>query len=356
MNVSIVLPSLNPDEKLMKVVTGLIEEGFEDIILMNDGSDTEHTAPFQEALQYPQVTLLTHEINKGKGRALKTAFEYCIQNRPNIAGVITVDGDNQHLPKDIKACAQALTEKENHVILGARDFSGRDVPFKSRFGNILTRMVFRILCGLKISDTQTGLRAIPAKHLKLMTEVSGERYEYETQMLLALKKNHIPYSEVKITTVYIEENATSHFHPIRDSLKIYKVIFKFLLSSGFSALIDYGIFTLLVCLMAGEIDRSVRLLVATVVARVISSVCNYVMNRKAVFASTASVNRSLAKYYILCICQTAASYGLVYLFTRMLGVEGFLESLIKLAVDIMLFFISFQIQKRWVFREERSKE
>lgn len=351
MNVTIVLPSLNPDEKLMQVVKGLIAEGFEDIVIVNDGSDEEHQKPFEEAIKYSQVTLLTHEVNKGKGRALKTAFDFCIKNRPHIAGVVTVDGDNQHLPKDIKACAEALTEKQNHVILGVRDFSGKEVPFKSKFGNNLTKIVFRCVCGLKISDTQTGLRAIPAEYLEIMTEVSGERFEYETQMLLALKKNRISYSEVKITTVYIEENATTHFRPIKDSLKIYGVIFKFFLSSGLSALIDYGVFTVLVCLLAANTDRSVRILVATVAARVISSVCNYVMNRKAVFQSKASVNASLVKYYVLCICQMGVSYGLVLLFSGWLNLQGFTESLIKIVVDVMLFFISFQIQKKWVFGE-----
>ncbi len=350
MNVTIILPSFNPDEKLIQVVRGLLDEGFEDIVIVNDGSDEEHMAPFEEAVQYPQVTLLTHEVNKGKGRALKTAFSYCIQNRPKTAGVITVDGDNQHLPKDIKACAQALIEKKNHIILGVRDFSDESVPFKSRYGNTITRMVFRIFCGLKISDTQTGLRGIPAEYLQLMTEVSGERYEYETKVLLAIKENNIPYSEVKITTVYIEENATTHFHPIRDSVKIYGVILKFLFSSGLSALIDYGVFTLLVCLLSENTDRAVRLLIATVAARVISSACNYIMNRKAVFRSQAAVNRSVVRYYILCICQTGVSYGLVLLFTGLLGLQGFLESLIKIAVDVTLFFISFRIQKKWVFQ------
>lgn len=355
MNITVIIPSFNPDGKLMQVVTGLLAEGFEDIVIVNDGSSKEHTAPFAEAKQYPQVTLLSHETNCGKGRALKTAIAYCLKNRPEIAGVVTVDGDNQHLPKDIYACAQAMKERKNEIILGVRDFSGRDVPLKSKYGNMLTRMVFRIFCGLKISDTQTGLRAIPAEYLKDMTEVSGERYEYETQMLLALKKNRIPYSEVKITTVYIDENATSHFHPVRDSLKIYRVIFKFLLSSGLSFLLDYGIFTLLVCLLADNVDRSVRLLAATVTARLVSSVCNYIMNRKAVFCSKASVNGSLVKYYTLCICQTGVSYGLVYLFTWLLGLQGFSESLIKIAVDVMLFFISFRIQQKWVFRDRGNQ-
>lgn len=353
MKVTVILPSYNPDEKLMLVVKGLVEKGFDDIVIVNDGSDEAHREPFLEAVKYPQVTLLNHEVNKGKGRALKTAFTYCMENRPDITGVVTVDGDNQHLPEDIWACAEEMERKKHTLILGVRDFSGDDVPKKSKYGNNLTKFVFRAFCGLKISDTQTGLRAIPTEYLETMTEVSGERYEYETQMLLILKKSHIPYSEVKITTVYIEENATSHFHPIRDSLKIYRVIFKFLLSSGLSFLIDYGIFTLLVCLIADNMNRGERLLIATLTARVISSICNYTMNRKTVFKSKASVKGSLARYYLLCICQTAASYGLVYLLTGLISVQGFLESLVKIVVDVVLFLLSFQIQKRWVFRDTK---
>ena len=78
MRISVILPSLNPDEKLMLVVNGLIAEGFDDIIIVNDGSDEEHMVPFREAEKLSQVTILTHEVNKGKGRALKTAFDFCI--------------------------------------------------------------------------------------------------------------------------------------------------------------------------------------------------------------------------------------------------------------------------------------
>ena len=163
MKISVILPSLNPDEKLMLVVNGLIKEGFEDIIIVNDGSDEAHMQPFKEASTHKEVTILIHEVNKGKGRALKTAYEYCIANRPDIEGVVTVDGDNQHRPEDIRKCCEKMIENPDCVVLGCRDFSEKNVPAKSRFGNNVTKGVFRFACGIKISDTQTGLRAIPAK-------------------------------------------------------------------------------------------------------------------------------------------------------------------------------------------------
>ena len=351
--VTIVLPSLNPDEKLNKVVDGLLSAGFEDIVLVNDGSDEAHLEPFRQAAAHKEVTLLTHEVNKGKGRALKTAFSYVVDNRKQTAGVITVDGDNQHTVKDIRACAEKMLECKDKVILGCRDFTQDNVPWKSRVGNVSTSLVFRLLCGIKISDTQTGLRAIPYQYLPLMCEVEGERFEYETQMLFAIKKNHIGMEEVKIETVYLEDNASTHFDPIKDSLKIYKIIFKFMISSGTSFLIDYGIYSLLVFLIGGNFSRGLRLFIATFAARAVSSICNYAMNKKAVFKSKASVSRSLIRYYILCVFQTAASYGLVYLLSSLCCAGSFIEIVLKLAVDIVLFIISFQIQHRWVFKEER---
>ena len=226
MNVTIIVPSLDPDEKLCKVVEGLLAEGFDDILLVNDGSHEDHLAPFEEAARHPEVTVLTHEVNRGKGRAMKTAFAWCMEHRPDIDGVVTVDGDNQHLPKDVRRCAEAMVAHPEKVWLGVRDFSLEQVPFRSRFGNNLTRGIMRLACGVDVSDTQTGLRAIPAGDLDYMCKIEGERYEYETQMLLSLRQQGIGIGEIVIETVYINENETSHFHPLRDSWKIYKIIFR----------------------------------------------------------------------------------------------------------------------------------
>ena len=226
MNVTIIVPSLNPDEKMVNTVRGILAEGFNDIVVVDDGSAAEYKEPFATVAAMEGVTVLTHEVNKGKGRAMKTAFAYIAENRPDSRGVVTVDGDGQHLPKDIRACAEAMIAEKDKVVLGVRDFSRPEVPFKSRNGNNITKAVFRILCGIRISDTQTGLRAIPAQYLPLMCEIAGERYEYETNQLLILKDKEIALHEVVIDTVYIDDNASSHFHPFRDSWRIYKIIFK----------------------------------------------------------------------------------------------------------------------------------
>lgn len=349
--ITVVLPSLNPDEKLNLVVNGLLAEGFDDIVIVNDGSDAAHMAPFEEAAKHPEVTVLVHEVNKGKGRALKTAFAYVREHRPEGLGVVTVDGDNQHLPKDIKACAGKMTETGD-VIFGCRDFGLPNVPWKSRFGNRCTSLVLRLFCGIRLSDTQTGLRAIPAKYLEMMCRVRGERFEYETEMILALKQAKIGFREVVIETVYIEDNKSTHFHPIKDSLKIYRIIFAFVFSSAASCVIDYLIFSVLVFLLDPFMTRWIKLLAAFLPARLVSSLFNYTMNRKAVFHSEAPVRQTIVRYYILCVLQAACSYGLIGLLSELFDAGSLLEIVLKAIVDMVLFLISFRIQQAWVFVRE----
>ena len=351
MKITVIIPSLNPDEKLEKVVDGLINAGYEDIVVVNDGSDDDHRAPFDRIAALSPCTVLTHEVNKGKGRALKTAFEYIIQNREGIEGVVTVDGDNQHQVKDITACAERMIKEKDAVVLGCREFSGDDVPARSKFGNNMTRFVFRFACGVNISDTQTGLRAIPYSYLDKMLEVQGERFEYETNMLLSFKKFGIRYIEEKINTVYIEENQTSHFNPIVDSIKIYKVIFKFMFSSLASSVIDLVMFAILAWAISGLVDNNVRVLIATFGARVVSSIFNCIFNKTAVFKSNESMGKVIAKYYVVCVIQTTISYLVVAGLSALLNANASgLLTLIKMVVDVILFCISYRVQKTWVYK------
>ena len=359
MNATVIIPSLNPDEKIISTVKSLLDEGFEDIVMVDDGSDEAHKARFEEAKALGNVTLLVHEVNKGKGQAMKTAFEYILANRPNEPNVITVDGDGQHLASDVKKCIEKLEENPDSVVLGVRNFKQSNVPARSKFGNTVTKSVFRLLCGIKISDTQTGLRAIPFKHLNLMTEVDGNRYEYETNQLFAIKQAGIKFDEVVINTVYIEENQTSHFRPIRDSIRIYGVIIKYIASSLASTLVDVTLFTVL-NLLFGKLGFSneLRIILAEAIARLVSSFVNFSLNRKVVFKSKDKYGSTLVKYYALCICQLAASTGLVYLFSTVifrLNDGSLFDTLIKVVVDTFLFFLSFRIQQTWVFVPKKKK-
>ncbi len=355
LNVTVVIPSLNPDEKLKKTVQDLLAVGFSDIILVNDGSAPEYTDNFPKDL--PGCTLLTHEVNRGKGAALKTAFQYFLNENRKTEGVITVDGDGQHIAEDVMRCAEAMIETDA-LILGVRDFSEPHVPPRSRFGNRTTSLVFRLFCGLRISDTQTGLRAIPARFLPDMLSVDGDRYEYETNMLLMMSSLSIPYREEKIHTVYIEENKTSHFRPIRDSIRIYGLILKFISCSAISALVDQGVYYLLARLSFLAFGAWSDVLYG-VTARVVSSAVNYSLNKKAVFKSRAPSKTSLVRYYVLAIVIMLASSGTIGLFSFIFNMVGgeyaLVKTIVKLAVDTVLFLLSFRVQREWVFADNSQK-
>ena len=105
-----------------------------------------------------------------------------------------------------------------------------DLPY-----HLLQKFVFKLLYGTSITDTQTGLRGFPNSIIPLMVDIDGERFEYETKMLIEVIDHKVPIDEVTIETIYFDNNAETHFNPIKDSIRIYKVIFasffKFVLSS-----------------------------------------------------------------------------------------------------------------------------
>ena len=350
--IAVIVPSYNPDEKLISVVTGLRDIGFSHIIVVDDGSEKNKKKFFPDADISSGLIILKHDVNRGKGAAMKTAFSYFLKNMGELDGVITVDGDNQHKPQDVMACAEKM-QQSGKVVLGVRDFSLPYVPRRSRFGNKLTSLIFRFAIGLKISDTQTGLRAIPTKYLEKMLSVAGDRYEYETNMLLKFKDDSIPFEEVKITTVYINENETSHFNPVKDSIRIYGQLLKYIASSAVSWAVDVILFFLF-SLFFGDLLGDYAIAVCTVGARVFSALINFLINSKLVFSSKCGMKKSFRRYLVLASCQVCASMGLVYLFTHLVGNDGAgISTVFKVIADTILFLCCYKFQQNWVFSDKK---
>ncbi|MGN1048728.1 MAG: bifunctional glycosyltransferase family 2/GtrA family protein [Eubacteriales bacterium] len=352
--ITVIIPSLNPDEKLLQVVSGLEETGFNDIIIVNDGSSPDKLGNFPSPSEHPSCTILTHDVNRGKGAALKTAFAYFLENRQERLGVVTVDGDNQHKAPDIKKCSEKMLESGD-IVLGVRDFSLPCVPRRSRMGNRITSFAFRIGCGLKISDTQTGLRAFPRNSLKAMLEISGNRFEYETNMLLNMKNYDLSIREVPIETVYIEENQTSHFRPVRDSIRIYSLILKFVASSIFCTAVDQIVFYLALKLFGQKMGVAGNYL-CVFIARVISSIINFTINKNTVFRKSGETLPTLLRYYAISITQMLLSATSVSLLSHLFGntMPSF-KTLLKIIIDTFLFFCSFRFQQNWVFAAHKRQ-
>jgi len=362
-SVAVLIPSLEPDQRLVELVRALRGSCQNQIVVVDDGSGPEYRDIFARLESELGCQVLRHEVNQGKGRALKTAFAYFLERHPDGLGVVTADSDGQHRPGDILKVVRELEASPDCLILGVRDFSQADVPFKSRFGNNLTRLAFRLLVGLNLTDTQTGLRGVGAAFMRRLLQVPGERFEYETKMLMAARDAGVKCVEVVISTIYLEGNKSTHFHPLRDSWKIYKVILGgllgqsalFALSGLLSAGLDLALFALFFYWVMPWLGVP-RLIAATVGARALSSVCNYLFNRNVIFKHGGQMADapSLASYYLLCAVIMLLSYSLVRFGLYLKPPFGAVW--VKAIVDSFLFLVSFLAQKWLVFHRHARVE
>lgn len=352
--IPIVIPAYEPDEKLINLVHDLREAGFKNIVITNDGSKASCDEIFETLEKIYDCTVLHHNVNQGKGRALKTAFNHCLLNYPDSVGCITADADGQHSPDCIRDVALAMTEHPGELILGVRCFDEENVPLKSELGNKITRKVMKFLTGVSVSDTQTGLRGIPQAFMKELMSVKGERYEFEMNMLLETRQRHIKITEIPIETIYIDENRSSHFNPFKDSLRIYMMFGKFVFSSMSASVIDMTVFILL-CNFLREADithlsflsRFSYITLSTVGARFISGLFNYIINSRIVFQTDEKVVKTLPKYIVLAVTQMCLS---AFLVGRIHSLTGGAEILVKIPVDLCLFLISYFVQREIVYK------
>ncbi len=348
--VVLLIPALDPDRRLLELLEGLKDRWTGPMVLVDDGSRPDRRDIFSQG-EALGCHVAVHARNLGKGRALKTGFNYILTHFPDAIGCVTADADGQHTPEDVLACADALRRDPQALVLGCRDFSAQGIPSRSRLGNRITRGFMRFLCGVAVTDTQTGLRGISAAFMSYLLDIPGERFEYETNMLLETRTQAVPIREVAIQTLYLEENKSSHFNPLRDSARIYALLLKFCAASVAGFLVDILFFSLFYYLLFPRclpgLAATALVLLSTALARVISACVNYLLNRKAVFKSKKKASHSGPRYLLLCVVQMLLSAGLVGLIEH-LAFPGPL-SLWKVLVDLLLFLLSFQIQRRWVF-------
>ncbi|MBQ7051535.1 MAG: bifunctional glycosyltransferase family 2/GtrA family protein [Clostridia bacterium] len=332
----VLIPAYKPDERLIALTKELIDNKL-DVLLVDDGGGETFRHIF-DACRALGAEVAVHAVNMGKGRALKTGINAAMLKWQDMAGIVTADADGQHTPKDILRLIDALHQHPDKLVLGSRAFTG-NVPKKSLWGNKITRAVYALASGVKVGDTQTGLRALPASSLAAMARIDGERYEYEMNVLLKLRDMGLGVYEVPIETIYIDDNAGSHFNPVRDAIKIYMVIFKYLFSSIASFVIDYALYWL--CLGVFGLPA----LVSYALARLVSSQVNYNLNKHTVFGGRGGKS-AMVKYYVLCVVQGLIGAGLVQVLPSVIPLSA---AIIKIPVDLVLFMLSYFIQRDYVF-------
>jgi len=351
----ILIPSLQPDERLLHYVDELLAASFGQIVVVNDGSSKEYDEIFDAIAQKERCTVLRHEVNRGKGQGLRTGIEY-IRDHTDFNGVITADADGQHIVSDTLKLAEALDESKRELLLGSRDFSSKNknIPPRSRFGNRVTSAVFAALYGHWLPDTQTGLRAVTRSCYDDLLAVTGDRFEYEMNMLIYCATHKIGFKIIPIETIYLEENKSSHFNPLKDSIRIYKLLLgsfiRFSAASIASFVIDFVLLSILANFVLPGVAHGAFF--SKVLARCVSAPCNFWMNSKYVFEKKMS-KTTFVRYIMLAVFIMLVSA---------LGVDGIMTWLkfptavigfVGIVVDVVLYLLSYRVQRNWVFKSDK---
>lgn len=378
------IPAYKPNIQLLEFVKGIEEHGM-DCLIVNDGSGEEYLSLFHKIERETEARVLSFPENRGKGAALKAGLEYLQKENAGLQGdftLITLDADGQHLLKDALNLLSVAEEKKDTLILGSRTQS-KDSPLRSRIGNGITKEVFNLCTGVEVKDTQTGMRAFSGKMIPEMLDIPGERYEYEMNVLLYLAKEGVPMEEVPIETVYINDNAESHFDTVKDSYRIYKQILKFSASSLVSFLADFLLYSFFFLITGG-------LFVSNFLARVISLHINFFINKNVVFSAEGqeaqvslgatgikreesgkgaktqenkklwnlSVWKTIKKEEYLSYLGLAAFIFLInsFILSGIVGSLGMNPYLAKILTEGLLFCLSYFVQKKWIFEKKNSKK
>jgi putative flippase GtrA len=342
MNGAVVIPAFEPGLALLDVVAGLRARGADRIVVVDDGSSASCGPVFSE-LEQSGVEVTHHAVNLGKGAALRTGFNFVLCRWPDTPGVVTADADGQHAPQDVMRVAQQLEQEGNALVLGVRAFSG-DVPWQNKAGNILSRWLVRLVVGQPLTDTQTGLRGVPAAMIPALLKIPSAGYEFELDMLITAKHLAFPIVQVPIQTIYRDGNRSSHFSPLRDSMKIYMVLFRFSIVAVLTAAIDNVAFWI-AYQASGSIPG------AQVVGRACAVAFNYQAARNAVFLSNEQHRSTLPKYLALVALNGFVSYAMIEALT---SVAGFRVLPAKLLAEGILFVANFAIQRDFVFTRRRK--
>jgi putative flippase GtrA len=343
--VVILIPVYNPTSEFYALVKKLSKINILQIVIVDDGSQLSAQKTFQRISQLPLVTILPHAINLGKGAALKTGLNYAYCHFPQSIGVVTMDADGQHAPQDVVHVIERFSTHSNALVIGVRSFTTA-IPFRSWLGNRVTKIIYRILIGGDLGDTQSGLRGIPRSLIPALLKIEGTGYEFELDMLVACKHNGRQVLQENIATIYADKNPTSHFNPLIDSLKIYFVLFRFMLTSLVTAGIDYSLFGY--CF-----THTHNLIESQATARFLSMIFNYILVRKLVFFSEQKHLETFPKYVLLVTVFGVLSYLLIQALADFLHLNVISAKIIS---ELLMFYANFALQRDWIFSKKRLSQ
>ncbi len=340
-----IIPAYNPDENLIELIKDIRKKSDLRIFILDDGSIDSTQNIFDKLKSkelYHNMTFLKHEVNLGKGAALKNLFNHVLVNYPTIKAVVTLDSDGQHSVKDCLRVLYELEKEEKTFVLGHRTFSG-DIPLKSYLGNNISKFIYRIILGRGFKDTQTGLRGLNRNFMRECLKIKSNRFEFETEQLaLSVRKNiEMNIIEIPIETIYIENNKATSFRPIVDSFRIYFVLFRYAFSSILTALVDFLIF--IVVLQFGG-----NIFISNIVARTFATFVQFILLKKFVFNTRSGIKTFTLFYFYVLIIGGISSWLQMGISQGM----GINEVSSKIIIEVFLFFVNFAFLRVFIFRKK----
>jgi glycosyltransferase involved in cell wall biosynthesis len=345
--VGFLIPAFNPTESLLDVVRGLkkliAEKGIAPelfpILIIDDGSTKEESLDIFKTLKKEGFKTLIQPNNQGKGGAIKVGLTTFSSQEPDLAGVCTLDADGQHVPDDALNLVDHFIENGAcSLTLGVRSFK-ENMPLRSKFGNVFTQKVFRVLSGKQILDTQTGLRIIPQALFVDFIQIKSEKYDFEMEALLHATSKKFPVEQIPIQTIYEEGNPSSHFNPLGDSILIYFVFLRYLAGVSLAAFLDYLGFYLLISL-----NKSVFF--SLVVARSVSIFVYFALARKMIFQSEEKPVLKFFQFLPLAVFNVFYVNLFIGYYQSYLGGSAMLS---KLVSELTFFMLNFLLQRFVIF-------
>jgi glycosyltransferase involved in cell wall biosynthesis len=331
------IPCYQPTQTFLDLVARLREADRSQIVAVDDGSGPAYAPIFQRVKQLPDVTLLTNAINLGKGAALKHGMNHILVNYPDCIGAVTADADGQHAVADILKLAAELKKQPDRVVFGARQFSS-NVPLRSRFGNNVSRYIYRFLIGLNLTDTQTGLRGVPKQLMELCLGIRANRYEFETEQLVLVKSAGMPVHEIPIQTIYIDDNRESHFRPLLDSARIYFVLLRQGVASLVTAATDLVVF-------ATAMALSDNLVLSNALGRLVALWVQWTLLQRFVFRAPGS-GKMFVAYLGLVAFSGVVSVALQLQLAKLI----YYPIPAKTMAEVLIFLFNFLFLRDLVFR------
>lgn len=348
-DIVVVMPTKKPSHNMLPMIDALRTNGYRKIVVVNDGCKSQYDEFFETIKIEYGCDVLTHVTHLGKGRSLKNAFNYVLANYPYAEGIITIDDVVTHRIDEVEECAANLKRHPDDMILGSRDFNSSVFSSRARTNNKIKQTLIKILTGINVRDTSTGLRGIPISLIEPLLTVEGEGLDYELNTLLYSKQKGISIREFLVEP---DTKDKAMFNPLLHSYKIYWVFLSYCMTSVVATIVDFLVFSTAIA-STKLMFPTFYIVISTVIARVCSASVNFYLSKNKVFKKDQKNNSMLRRFFLIAGIQMGLSALLVSLIYYIIPIT---ETIVKIFVDMILFFVFYQIQREWVFNETKNQE